>query len=234
MFQRAFSYVINVWMLSFAALASIAIAAAAGDAVAGDLPLVFQDTFEEGASRWQPSDANAWKVISGPHGKIYNQFRQSDYRPPHRSPLNISLLGDVYVGDFTLEVDLQSTTRDYGHRDMCLFFGYQNAAHFYYVHLGKKADDHANQIFIVNDAPRTKISTRTTPGTDWDDQWHHVKIERRVAAGTIEIYFDDMDEPVMTAGDKTFRWGQVGVGSFDDTGNWDNVKLFGLLVERRK
>lgn len=231
MLQRAFSYVIKLGMLSFAALASLAIGAAAGKAVAGDLPLVFQDTFEEGASRWRPSDADAWKVIAGPHGKVYNQFRPSEYRPPHRSPLNISLLGDVYVGDFTLEVDLQSTTRDYGHRDMCLFFGYQDAAHFYYVHLGKKADDHANQIFIVNDAPRTKISTRTTPGIDWDDQWHHVKIERRVATGTIEIYFDDMDEPVMTASDKTFPWGQVGVGSFDDTGNWDNVKVFGRLSE---
>lgn len=232
MFQRARGKRTIRWVLSFAVFSTIAILATAGDGLTEDLPLVFQDTFEHGTSHWQPSDAGAWKVITGPRGKVYNQHRQSEYRPPHRSPLNFSLVRDVIVGDFTLEADLQSTTRDYGHRDMCLFFGYQDPAHFYYVHLGKKADDHANQIFIVNDAPRSKISTRSTPGTDWDDKWHHVKIERRVAAGTIEIYFDDMDEPVMTAADKTFTWGQVGVGSFDDTGNWDHVKVFGRLVER--
>lgn len=43
-------------------------------------------------------------------------------------------------------------------RDACLVFGYQDPSHFYYVHLGKQADDHANQVFIVNDAAQLKIS----------------------------------------------------------------------------
>ncbi len=43
--------------------------------------------------------------------------------------------------------------------------------------------------------------------------------------GTIEVYFDDMKTPVMTATDKTFAWGRVGLGTFDDTGDWDDVKL---------
>jgi hypothetical protein len=38
----------------------------------------------------------------------------------------------------------------------------------------------------------------------------------------------------MTATDKTFTWGQVGVGSFDDTGNWADVKVWGVKVERPK
>ena len=100
------------------------------------------------------------------------------------------------------------------------------------MHLGKTADPHANQIFIVNEAPRTKISLTTTKGTNWTDDWHQVKIVRSATYGTIEIYFDDMKKPVMTAKDKTFLWGQVGVGSFDDTGNWDDVKLHGVRVEK--
>ena len=52
---------------------------------------------------------------------------------------------------------------------MCVFFGYQDDSHLYYVHLGKKTDDHANQVFIVNEAPRTKISTKTTDGIPWLD-----------------------------------------------------------------
>jgi hypothetical protein len=197
------------------------------------LPLLLHETFEQGADRWEPSDPAAWKVVDIDGGKAYSQFAKSKYEPPYRSPFNFSLLKDVNVSDFVLEARLRSTVKDYGHRDMCLFFGYQDPAHFYYVHLGKQTDDHANQIFIVNSAPRTKISTKTSTGTNWDDKWHHVKIVRRVSDGTVEVYFDDMQTPVMTAVDKTFTWGRVGVGSFDDTGEWDEVKLYGVRVEKR-
>ena len=129
------------------------------------------------------------------------------------------------VSDFVLETKVLSTKPDYAHRDMCLFFGYQDPAHFYYVHLGKRTDDHANQIFIVNGAPRLKISTKTTAGTDWDDKWHTVRIVRRVKDGDIAVYWDDMQTPIMTATDKTFVWGRVGIGSFDDIGDFDDVKV---------
>lgn len=195
-----------------------------------ELPLVFEETFEQGTDRWQPTDANAWKLVAGRegHGKAFSLFQQSKYKPPHRSPFNIALLKDVAVTDFRLEADVLSTKPDYPHRDLTLIFGYQDPAHFYYVHFGLRTDDHANQIFIVNDAPRVKISTKTTDGTKWTDQWHHVKIERNVETGDIKIYFDDMQEPTMTAVDKTFTWGQIGIGSFDDVGNYDDVKLWGV------
>jgi hypothetical protein len=199
-----------------------------------ELPLVFEDDFEKGSLRWQPTDSKAWKIVQTEKGSIYNQFATSKYTPPHRSPLNISLVNDVTVSDFVLEAKVQSTGKDVPHRDMCLFFGYQDPAHFYYVHIAKSADDHANQIFIVNDAPRLKISTTSTKGTPWTDGWHNVKIVRKVDDGAIEIYFDDMKTPIMTARDKTFTWGRVGIGSFDDTGNWDNIRLRGNLVEKKK
>lgn len=202
-------------------------------AAADKLPLVYEDDFEDGAKNWEPTDDSAWKVVDTGSTKVYSQFKKrSQYKPPHRSPYNISLLRDIHVGDFDLHVKVKSTHPDYGHRDVCLFFGYQDPANFHYVHLGKKADAHANQIFIVNDKPRTKISLTSTDGTDWDDQWHNVKIERRVADGTINIYFDDMKKPVMTAKDKTFTWGRIGLGSFDDTAEFDDVRLYGVKVDK--
>lgn len=197
------------------------------------LPLLVSEDFEQGADRWEPTDKEAWDVVTENGSKVYRQHKKrSKYEPPHRSPYNMSLLKDVTVGDFVLTAKVRSTTPDYGHRDVCLFFGHQDPAHFYYVHLGKKADDHANQIFIVNEAPRTKISTKTTEGTDWDDAWHNVKIVRRVKDGSIAIYFDDMKTPVMTASSDVFQWGRVGVGSFDDTGMWDDVKLYGARAKK--
>ena len=198
-----------------------------------ELPLVFKDNFAKGADAWEPTDKAAWKVIKTKDGSAYSQFQQSKYKPPHRSPFNVSLVKDVQIGDFVLDVQVQSTARDYPHRDVCLFFGYQDDAHFYYVHLGKKTDDHCNQIFIVNKADRKKISTKTTDGTPWDDKWHHVRIVRKVEDGSVAVYFDDMKTPVMTATDKTFTWGRVGVGSFDDSGNWSDFKLHAVKVEKK-
>ncbi len=198
------------------------------------LPLLFFDSFSSGtADNWEATDSNAWRVVRQNGQFVYNQFQASKVKTPVRSPFNRSMIKDITVGSFTFDVRLQSTIKDYGHRDLCLFFGYQDPAHFYYVHLGKKTDDHANNIFIVNGAPRTKISTTTSAGTNWDDSWHRARIVRDASSGTIRVYFDDMREPVMTATDATFPWGQVGVGSFDDTGNFDNVFLFGETVDPR-
>ncbi len=200
------------------------------DSQAEKLPLVFRDDFARGADHWQPTDMAAWQVVDVDGRRAYALTKQSDFKPPHRSPMNISLVRDVYVDDFTLEVRLRSTSREYGHRDLCLFFGYQSPSRLYYVHLGKKTDDHANQIFIVNDAPRIKVSTETTPGTPWDDRWHEVKIVRSASDGQIDVFFDDFSKPIMRAIDKTFRWGRVGVGSFDDTGEFANVRLHGRKI----
>ena len=194
------------------------------------LPLIYRDEFDKGAENWKPTDSRAWRIIEQDGNPVYSLHRQSRYSPPHRSPINISLLKGKRVGDFELRTRVVTTTRNYGHRSMCLFFGYQDPAHFYYVHFGQEADDHANQIFIVNDAPRVKISTKTTAGTAWDEKWHDVKIVRKTDSGLIEIYWDDMHDPVMTATDKTLTWGQVGLGSFDDTGNWDDFRLHGITV----
>jgi hypothetical protein len=199
-----------------------------------DSGVVVMEDFSKGADTWKPSDPTAWKVIQTDRGRAYSLTKLSNYKPPHRSPLGMSLLKDVVVSEFTLRVDAQSTKKEYDHQDLCLFFGYQDPDHFYYVHLARKTDDHANQIFIVNGADRAKISTRTTEGTVWGTGWHSLKLIRKPRDGSIEVYFDDMETPVMTANDKHFLWGQVGLGSFDDTGNFANFKLGGNRAKAEK
>lgn len=198
------------------------------------LPVVYVDDFQGGnLQRWEFADEKAWRLLDLGGNKVLDQFQQSMVQTPVRSPFNRSLVKGLVLGSFQLDVDLKSTVKDYDHRSLVVFFGYQDPAHMHYVHFGKKTDDHANQIFIVNNAPRVKISTKTTPGTPWDDAWHHVRVARDVSSGVIEVYFDNMEEPVMTAVDKTFVWGQVGVGSFDDAGYFDNLVVRGEVVERK-
>lgn len=218
--------------LALASSAAFLLARSVGGSELDELPLVFSDRFENGMVNWTPTDPAAWAVVEVDGTHVLSLQKQSDYQPPHRSPVNFALLEEVPVEDFELTAKVRSTVKDYDHRDMCLIFGYQDAAHFYYVHFGKRADDHANQIFIVDGAPRTKISTKTSEGTPWDDAWHNVKLVRGVATGTIEVYFDDLSQPVMTAQDTTFGAGTIGLGSFDDTGDWDDVELHAKAVKK--
>ena len=110
---------------------------------------------------------------------------------------------------------------------MCFFFGLTDPSKFYYVHVAKAADPNAHNVFIVNDAPRKNIAQKTTKGVDWGTGWHTVRIERRMAEGTIKVYFDDTTTPIMEAEDKTFGWGWVGVGSFDDSGFVRHIRVWG-------
>lgn len=197
-------------------------------------PLVHKDDFEKGAKAWLPSDAKKWTVDKQKDGNhVYHLHGKSNYQPPFRSPHSVTLLKDKVVGDFVLTAKVRTLQTTRGHRDMCIFFGWQNPSQFYYVHLGEKPDPHSSQIFIVNKAARTKITETPDVGVPWHTKdWHDVKVVRKVSSGLIEIYFDDMTKPQKVAHDKTFKWGAVGLGSFDDLGLWDDFELRGLEVKQ--
>ena len=181
------------------------------------------------------TDSAAWKYSKEEKGGALELAAQSNYKPEVRSPVNISLIKDKVFGDFIMEADLIQTGSEYGHRDMCLFFGFQNPKQFYYAHIATKADPNAHNVFIVNDKPRKNIAKTTTTGVNWGlNIWHKVKLERKVSDGSIKVYFDDMTIPIMVAEDKNFGPGFIGFGSFDDTGKVDNVKIWGPAAGREK
>jgi hypothetical protein len=198
------------------------------------LPVVFEENFEKGMDRWKTTDPQneepVWKIIDlgDKHKHVLRVTGESKYEPPHRSPHSMALIKDLKVSDFDLKARVQNTNTTAGpHRDLCIFWGYQDRAHFYYVHFGAKADPHACQIFIVNDAPRKMITVDQAKGTPWTDGWHEVRVVRNVGDGTMKVYFDDMKKPYMTAKDKTFGAGLVGIGTFDDHGHFDDIVVRG-------
>lgn len=172
------------------------------------------------------TDASKWRMRAGDHAPALELVGKSAYRPPHRSPLSIALIEGVEVQDFDLDVDLLQTGRNYGHRDLCLFFGVQSQSRFYYTHLATSPDPNAHNVFIVNDAPRANLIAPLAQGVEWGrDVWHHVRVERRVADGTVKVFWDHGAEPALVAADRTFGWGRVGFGSFDDSGLVRNIVL---------
>ena len=192
------------------------------------LPLVLDETFDSGADTWTFTDDAAWTVTSDGGADVLHLHQQSQYEPAVRSPHNVALAEGLWVSDFVLEARMKSTNEEYGHRDMIVFFGWQDPQNFYYTHLAPQSDAHANSIFAVDDAPRVSIADWRTQGNAWeDDSWHTIRVERNANLGTIRVYFDDMENPVMTARDRRFTFGRIGVGSFDDTGMIDYVRVWG-------
>jgi hypothetical protein len=231
---------LSLWFVSGLLATAVVAPAGAADKPTGipeNYKLLYEQTFHQAnvLEQFLMSDARAWKVAKSNDHSALELVTQSQYQPPVRSPVNIALIADKVFGDFVLDCELIQTGKEYGHRDMCLFFGFQSPTNFYYAHIATAADEHAHNVFIVNGAPRTKIARQTTPGVNWGlGVWHKVRLERRVADGMIKVYFDDLTIPIMVAQDKTFARGYVGFGSFDDTGMVDNVRVWGPEVETKK
>ena len=167
------------------------------------------------------TDPRAWRWDEGGHLELVGA---SDYQPPVRSPRSIALLPDRY-GDFVLTARLKQTGREYGHRDLCLFFGFQSDSEFYYVHLASQPDPNAHNVFVVDGAPRRPLAPVPEAGVQWGDDWHEVRLEHRASEGRITVDFDG--ERILEATDDTFRGGRVGFGSFDDQGLFDDIRIEG-------
>jgi hypothetical protein len=174
------------------------------------------------------SPAHWQRVAVGDRFALEHTHAGSAYQPPHRSPHNIALIADQQFASFVLEYDVQQTGKEYGHRDACAFFSFVDPTHYYYVHVATQSDPHAHQIFTVNNAPRLKITDQGTDGYDWGsvDAWHRVRVVRDATSGEIEVFVNDMNQPLMKAVDKTHGWGHIGLGSFDDTGRVTNIRVY--------
>ncbi|MBL8898230.1 MAG: alpha/beta hydrolase [Planctomycetes bacterium] len=191
------------------------------------LPLAWSEDFGGELSGWWLSDPAAWRVTGENELRALEIIaKQSSYAPRHRSPLHLAVRTELAVESFVLDVDLRSTHPSYGHRDLVLVCGWQDAEHYYYVHLGQQADATSHGVFVVDGAARRRLDGERGAGTPWGERWHRARLVRDVTSGSIELYFDDLRTPHLRAVDRSFLRGSIGVGSFDDTGRFDALRLY--------
>ncbi len=213
------------------------------------LPLLFSEDFSSGTAHWDFTDAKVWRIADQDGNKILEQTGQSDYKPPHRSPLNLAMIKDLVVGDFVLEFRVQSTGKDVPHRDACAAWGWQDPAHFYYAHISRDADDVAHNIHIVDGADRKPVTKSRNGGVKWNDDWHNIRImgkqERKCVSQqegdafitrcgqttTFQIFYDAIQNPILSGHDPSFATGRLGLGSFDDTVRIDDVRVWGKAAK---
>lgn len=177
---------------------------------------------------WSFTDTAGWKWSGNGEARVLSLVAQAKTAPKFRSPFNLAWFDAREWKDFTLTAEVRLTKFDEGNNDLCIAFGREAEHRFYYAHLGEKADEPHHQIHLVDNAGRRPVTAFRTGGTPWKKgTWHRVKVVRNSATGDIGVWFDDMEKPVLAAKDKTLGWGRIGLGSFDDLGEFRKVSVRG-------
>ncbi|MBN2413116.1 hypothetical protein JXQ31_15625 [candidate division KSB1 bacterium] len=198
------------------------------------LPQLFIENFDNHTGAWTANYPQNWRIINDNNDMVYYLFKPGP-QGSVRAPTSRAVLDSVDVTDFELIVRAKCLTDTLNsRRDVCLFFGYQDSLHYYYAHFAGTSDNVHNVIAIVNNADRAKINLEpagTSKAILTGEKWYTLKIKRRSDTGLIQAFIEDMDNPVMTAGDKTFLHGKIGLGSFDDPAQFTSVELNGHLYK---
>jgi hypothetical protein len=195
------------------------------------LALLAESDFENGPTAgWQPNDPAHWRVVNDGGSMVY-ELTAAGEPGQVRAPTSWSLWAGHDVASFEFSGRVRCHTDPAtAVRDMCIFFHFQDPTHFYYVHFAGSSDGVHNIIGLVNGADRVKINAEPAGTSTFrltDREWHVFKVVCDAETGEIRTYLDDMTEPILTARDRTLGRGLVGVGSFDDTGAFDDLKLRG-------
>ena len=191
-------------------------------AESGARSLTFTDHFEGNLDAWQMPYPEDWAIL-GENGNHYLHMKRSRDPGVPRRPLQYAMLKNITAGSFDLRVKVR---REGG--SMIVVFNYVDTLHFYYTHLsvdsGRKEPVH-NGIFLVNNAPRVRIAgTEALPALP-DQSWHAIRVLRDAKTGKIDVWSDVQGAPLFTVVDHTFGCGQIGLGSFDETGDFADVDL---------
>ena len=153
--------------------------------------------------------------------------------PGVRRPQEYALYAPYQFRSFSLSIRVRvDRAPSVLRRDAVVIFGWQDDTHFYYAHLSGLTDEWHNALVRVDGQTRVSLIPPASrpPPTLTDTAWHKVDILRDVNAGTIEVYVDAYDEtarPVFRAADRTYEWGHIGIGSFDDHASFASMKIEG-------
>jgi hypothetical protein len=191
--------------------------------------LVYQQNFSSDAALkdFRFSSPGSWKINNVRESRFLECNDRSAYIPAFPSPGIIAIIARHILGEFILEADLMMPGPDREDQDLCILFSAKDSSRYYYVHLASQANDSANGIFLVKNAPRRRVSDWQTEGISWGNQkWHKVRVARNIVNRSVTVYFDNMKNPVMTSRDPELVMGYIGFGSFNDQICIDNIKIW--------
>ena len=159
----------------------------------------------------------------------YNLFVMVHGRDPGKSPrrpFQFALAETKPFEEVTVEADVNPREQS-----LLIVFAYQDAAHFNYAHISNDTgveQPYHNGIFHVYGGERVRISNPAGRASfAGSGRWYHVKLHWSAATGRVRVLVDGQEVPTLNAVDLSLGAGRVGLGSFDETGSFKNVKISG-------
>lgn len=190
------------------------------------LTLSAADTLQVFGHKWTVPHATDWNVEQEDGTAVLHLATAREPLPGPRRPNQFAV---AYTPDFnrvTVEADVRPLKRS-----LMIVFAYRDAAHFDYAHLSTdsatKQPVH-NGIFHVYGGERVRISSEVgRPAFPETDRWYHVQLVYDSKSGTVQVSVDDRLIPALHAVDLSLGPGKVGVGSFNETADFKNIKIIG-------
>jgi hypothetical protein len=208
----AFSYqLFRIGVLALAA--SVAVGAARG-----------ADALKVFGREWKVYNAADWKVDQENGAEALRLTQGREPLPGPRRPFQFALTDVPDYASLTVEADAMPMARS-----LMIVFGYRDEAHFDYAHLsidtGAKQPVH-NGIFHVYGGERVRISSESGPAAfAASGRWYHVKLTHDARTGVVAVTVDGLAVPALKATDVSLGAGKAGIGSFDETAAFKNVKI---------
>lgn len=116
-------------------------------------------------------------------------------------------------------------------RSLILVYAYRDPAHFDYAHLSTDAgtrEAHHNGIFHVYGGERVRISdTAGPPAFAETGRWYKIVLDWDGGTGTVHVNVDGVDVPALHGVDLSLNSGRIGLGSFDETAEFRNLRIKG-------
>jgi hypothetical protein len=186
--------------------------------------------FEDGSlDGWALTIPHDWKIVDENGNHVLRLDKAGPVGANPRRPVKIALWKPGCVASFELDVRVKRDPIVETEGDVLVIFGFQDKLHFYYAHLSSDDGNVSvhNGLFRVNGGQRERIAGSGARPALPDEKWHRVRVVRNAASGDIKLFLDDDAEPRFQVTDRSHGYGLVGVGSFDNTGEYDDLHLQG-------
>jgi hypothetical protein len=173
---------------------------------------------------WTVPEPSDWKIEQENGTQILRLVTHRGPLPGPRRPIQFALADTPPLEKATMEADMRPLGLS-----LMIVFAYRDAAHFDYAHLSVDTatkEAHHNGIFHVYDGERVRISAVDGPAAfSARGQWHHVQLVWDGTTGEVQVKVNSEPVPALHAVDLSLRSGRVGLGSFDETGDFKNVTI---------
>jgi len=191
--------------------------------------LIAADVITVFGYRWTLPAASDWKIEEQGNESVLRLIAPRGPLPGPRRPIQFALAETPEFRRVT--VDLDARPLDHS---LIVVFAYRDAAHFNYAHLSidPATKEHVhNGVFHVYGGERVRISSEAGPAAfPASNRWYHVRLTHDGESGTVGVMVDGRSIPALHAIDLSLRSGRVGIGSFDETGDFKNVKVDGVPI----